>query len=110
MSELLNRYREWAHRRDERRAEQWAEKRKKGKSHFVSGYALFWCLYMSAGFIVGAFLFDDPLNIAVVVVRTVMLFLGSLIMGLVEWSKNERKYFERHPAAEETYNLTGRES
>jgi len=110
MGDLLNRYREWNRGRLERWDKRWVEKRKKGKSHFVSGYALYWSIYMSAAFIVIPYLFYERTDIAVVTIRLVFLFLGGLIIGLLEWSKNERGHFERHPAAEETYNLTGRET
>ena len=106
---MLDRYREWKRRREEASGARWAKIRQKGKSYFVSGFALKWGIGMTVNFAVVKYLFGEQFHLANLTIILVMGFLLGLVLGLTNWSSQEREYFKQHPAAEAIYNITGRD-
>lgn len=95
MAKLIDRYKGWRDRRKERYLAKWATTRQKGKSHYVAGTALVWCLAMTVSTTLMNYLWGDPDNIANFTVRLVIFFFGGLAVGLVAWNDLEKNIANR---------------
>lgn len=92
MKDVLKRFNKWRERNGERFLAKWALKRQKGKSHYVSGFALFWCLSMTALYALLSYIFGDYLTFAHVTVRLILNFLTGLLIGHFSWESFEKAY------------------
>ena len=90
MTNLLTKYRDWQSDRKARRLAKWSTQRQKGKSYFVAGYGLFWCVVFTGLNIFVNFAFNDPQNIATIIFQFVWNFLAGLLLGHLAW-KARRK-------------------
>ena len=107
MKDILDRYERWRQQRQDRWAAKWVEKRKKGKSYYVIGFAIYFSLMMTAVQIVGRYPFRDPFAIDIITLNLILSFMLGLILGLLNWSTKEKEYFTCHPEAGENYDITG---
>jgi hypothetical protein len=76
--------------------DKWAMTRKKGKSHYIAGYALYYCLGINLLFILTGYLFEEPINIAGVTIRLVLFFLVGLLIGNITWNSIEKRFLTRN--------------
>lgn len=94
MKGMLDKYREWSRKREERGFAKWAKTRQKGKSYIVSGYALFYSVGTSLALVLSRYLFDEPQDIATFTIQLLILFLFGLGLGLYTWRSQEKKYLQ----------------
>jgi phosphatidylserine synthase len=94
---MFNWYRKWNQRHLDRHLAKWEAKRKKGRSYYISGIALFWSLVVTAIQVLLRLLFGEPVSIVWVVMALPMLFIGGLLIGWLNWNSLEKEYLQRHP-------------
>lgn len=90
--QILERFKIWRERREHSQMDKWATTRKKGKSHYVAGYALYYCLGINLLFILTGYLLEEPINIAGVTIRLVLFFLVGLLIGNITWNSIEKRF------------------
>jgi len=93
--EILDRFTTWRERRERSQLEKWAITREKGKSHYVAGYALYYCLGLNLLFVLMGYLLDEPISIAGVTIRLVLFFLAGLLIGNITWNSIEKRFLSR---------------
>ncbi|MEQ1762843.1 MAG: hypothetical protein ABL984_06805 [Pyrinomonadaceae bacterium] len=99
MFSLIEKYRAW---RLGRFLRMWEKKHAKGRGHYVAGFALFWCLFMTGSFTLVTLIFDEPIDIAMITVRLILGFLGGLLIGWFAWLSNEKVFFASSASEEQS--------
>lgn len=94
MKNLLNRLRERKKRRAEKHPAKWAETRKKGRGHYISGVALFYSLAMTGWMTIVKLLFGESINIIHVALLLPFMFVAGGVIGLFTWRSNEKEFLK----------------